>query len=218
MPKVTVSIPRLAVSGGFEKNKEIYVLAFALDMNTANDGSAVSTVSAAYNETLPNIAPELADHAAYKWLLVTASNTFERVSNDQPVSLSGSGILLYPNLDPGSMLALHFCVIECDRKTRQLGDVLGKVLNKKSVKGVLKLLEKGLSQQLVASMMGVLVSEIPGILKANRDDLLLTHNHSGFDFDTYGVSAPAGPTGTCIQDFPIANDRCSLTLRVRVNP
>ena len=44
-----------------------------------------------------------------------------------------------------------------------------------------------------------------------KDDVLLTHSHSGFDFDDYGVYPESRLT-----DFTVANEMVECTLRVRV--
>lgn len=80
---------------GWEINKGIYVLSFTADLNQAQ-GSKVEDVIAAYNETLPTVAPAAVAHAGMKYLLTAVSNIFPRVRPDQPVSLSGGGILLWP--------------------------------------------------------------------------------------------------------------------------
>lgn len=49
---------------------------------------------------------------------------FERIRADQPPSLSGDGIVLYPPADPHGMHALHFAIVESDRGTRRAGKVL----------------------------------------------------------------------------------------------
>ena len=124
MPKVVLSIPKLGVKpGGFEKNKEIYVMSFSADLRAA-DESRLPEVIAAYNETLPNVMPEIANQALLKYVLMAVSNTFQRIRPDQPVSLTGSGILLYPHLDPKGLLANHFVILEDDEGKRRLGKLL----------------------------------------------------------------------------------------------
>lgn len=113
MPKVTVSIPKLGVHpGGIEKNKEIYVIGLAADMRGAENRE--QAFIAAANETLPNIMPDIATLDAMNWVVASVSNVFERIRHDQPPSLSGSGIILYPNLNPKGMLALHLVIVESD--------------------------------------------------------------------------------------------------------
>lgn len=214
MPKVVVSIPELGVTRkGIETEKEIYVIALVADLR--DSGSREQTFTAAYNETLPNIMPELAGMDALNWVLVSVSNTFERIRDDQPLSLSGSGIVLYPNLDPNGMLALHLVIVESDRGRRNLGKVLSGILDSKEIKNVVTLLSAGVSQVLIGQLMNTLISAIPGVLKKNKDDALFSHNHSGFDFDDYGVLPTTG--GPKISNFKIGNDRAYCTLRVRVN-
>lgn len=222
MSKVVLSIPRLGVTyNGLEKNKELYVLSFAVDGNPVADQAAtMKHLIGANNETLPDLAPALSNLAALRWVLVSASNMFERVSMSQPVSLSGSGILLYPNLDPKGLLACHFVVVESESKTRHLGKVLEEVLGDDSVKAAVDVLANaaaaaagGVPGAAAAAVMRALVSVLPKVLQKKRDRIWFTHDHSGFDFDAYGL--PAGSEGS--HDFDLTNDRVELTLRLRVN-
>ena len=50
---------------------------------------------------------------------------------------------------------------------------------------------------------------LPEILKGNKDDVLFSHNHSGFEWDDYGLE------GDKSKDFEVGNDRAYCTLRVR---
>jgi hypothetical protein len=140
------------------------------------------------------------------------SNTFPRIRKDLPLSLSGSGILLYPNLDPKGLLAMHFVVIECDQKTRDLGRTLDGILGSKPVRDVVTRLVAGVTQPLLAGLMSALVEQIPKTLANNEDDLLFAHSHSGFDFDKYGLEP-----GESMRDYAIGNDKVRCKMRVRVN-
>jgi len=208
--KVVLSLPKMGVrGGGWEKNKEIYVLSFVADL-AGGSGKKAGDVVAAYNETLPNLLPAIMKDASLQFVLVSVSNLFKRIRPDQPVSLTGSGVLLYPNLDPKGLLASHFAIVECDEGKRKLGKLLEGILGDDSVKkGVADLIKAGISQTAVAGLMSALVSNIPEFLKKNKDDLLFAHSHSGFDFDNYGC----GPEST-FQEFEIGNDRAHCTLRV----
>lgn len=214
MAKVVISIPKLGVtSKGAEKIKEIYVLGLASDNRKTGTGGQENFPIAAYNETLPNIVPEIMNHSFLKYFVCSVSNIFERITPAQPVSLSGSGIVLYPNLDPGGLLALHFVIIESDQKTRNVGNVLNDLFNDDQVAGLLKKLSQTITQDLIASVFRVIVGQIPVILKKNKDDALFAHSHSGFNFDNYGISSPDGN----FEDFEVGNDRAYCTLRIRVN-
>lgn len=211
MPKVVLSIPRLGVKrGGFEKRKEIYVMSFTSDLNKS-PGARLPDVIAANNETLPNVVPKIQDQALLRFVLMAVSNTFQRIQPDQPVSLSGSGILLYPNLDPKGLLASHFVVVEDDEGKRNLGKMLESLFGNSDVKSLVDVLKKGVTQPAIAALMNAIVSQLPQLLKKNRDDFLFAHSHSGFDFDNYGVD-----TGN-VANFELENDRVFCTLRVRVS-
>jgi len=213
MPKVVVSIPKLGVKAkGTEKGKEIYVLGLAADNSRSDKIRQESFPIAAYNETLPNIAPEIMSHSFLNYFICSASNIFERITPQQPVSLSGSGIILYPNLDPEGLLALHFVIIESDYKTRNLGKVLNDLFTDSEVDSLVKKLSKTVKQEVIASIFNVLAGQIPKILKKNKDDVLFAHSHSGFDFDYYGISSPDKK----FEDFDIGNNRAFCTLRIRV--
>ena len=212
MPKVVVSIPELAVtSRGWEREKEIYVLGLSTDLRGA-DSTRKDAPIAAYNETIANVAPAVQEAAALQWVVAAVSNVFPHVRPDQPVSLSGSGILLYPNLDPMGMLAVHFVVVESDAGKRDVGNILDRLLEDPAVKSLVTALAATVTQPLLAELMNTLIALIPKALKKNRDDILFAHNHSGFDFDDYGI-AP----GSSVQDFRVGNDRVHCVLRVRKN-
>ena len=211
MAEVVLSIPRLGVKqGGWERNKEVYVLSFSSDEN--NQGRMVSNVVAAQNETLPHVWPEVGKVAISRFVHVAASNTFQRIRPDQPVSLSGSGIILYPNLNPGGMLANHFVVLEDDQGQRDLMGLLKSLISDEEVSGVVDQLLMGVSRSLVGGLFRALTSRLPEVL-ANKDDFLFSHSHSGFDFDDYGLP----PGQTVGHDFELENDRVFCTLRLRVN-
>jgi hypothetical protein len=211
MPKVVLSIPRLGVKrAGFEKKKEIYVMSFTSDLNPSPE-ARLPEVIAANNETLPNVVPQAQGKALLQFVLMAVSNSFQRIQPDQPVSLSGSGILLYPNLDPKGLLANHFVVIEGDEGKRNLGKMLSNLFADEEVSGLVDALKTAVTQPAVAALMNALVSGLPQLLKKNKDDFLFAHSHSGFDFDNYGVDNGSKA------DFDLENDRVFCTLRVRVN-
>ena len=211
MAEVVLSIPRLGVKrGGWERDKEVYVLSFSSDEN--HQGHMVSDVVAAQNETLPNVWPEVGKAPLSKFVHIAASNTFQRIRPDQPVSLSGSGIILYPNLNPGGMLANHFVVLEDDQGQRRFMEVLNGLIKDEEVSGIVEKLQEGVSRSLVGGLFSALVSRLPKVL-TNRDDFLFSHSHSGFDFDDYGLP----PGKTVGHDFELENDRVFCTLRLRLN-
>jgi len=212
MPNVVVSIPEIVIRGkSVERKREIYVVGLATD-NRGKDPKRSEVPIAAYNETLGNVAPEAQKAAALQYAVCSVSNIFPRIRKDQRVSLSGSGILIYPNLDPMGMLATHFVVVESDAGARDLGTMLDKILNHDGVKSLVKQLAAGVTQPLLGALMTTLIGQIPAVLKKNRDDLLFAHNHSGFDFDDYGARP-----GEVQSEYPVGNDRAECVVRVRVN-
>jgi hypothetical protein len=144
---------------------------------------------------------------------MSVSNVHERVTPEYEVSLSGSGIILYPPLDPQGFLGATVFVIESDQKTRDIGKLLGDLFQDQKVSGAINALINAAapSNPLVAAVLGAIVEVVPKILAKNKDDVLLVHSHSGFDFDHYGI----GFDGTApSSDFKIGNHRAFATLRV----
>ncbi len=103
-------------------------------------------------------------------------------------------------------------VVESDAGTRDVGNILDRLLEDPAVKSLVAALAATVTQPLLAELMNTLIGLIPKVLKKNRDDVLFAHNHSGFDFDDYGI-AP----GSSVQDFRVGNDRVRCVLRVRKN-
>lgn len=205
--RIAITMPGLGVTAkGWERGKEIYVLGLAADLNPEAKRGVESV--GAVNETLAAIRPDLQNAAALKWMVASVSNVFHRVRPDQPPSLSGSGIVLYPNLDPNGLLALHLSIVESDAGTRRSGRALEGILGhdevKSAVEGMTEAGEPG-----VSLLMRAVTRVIPETLKGNGDDLLFSHSHSGFDWDDYGLE------GRTSRDFELGNDRAYCTLRVR---
>jgi|GEM_PF-3752828 len=222
MSKVVLCIPELGVTkAGFlgESKRELYVLSFTCDLwppdtdNNGNPRPKGNNSISAYNETLPNLEPEAMALGAMRYTYVAVSNLFPRVKKDQPVSLTGSGILLYPNMDPKGMMHSYIAIIESDAKSRDVGKMLETLFADKEVKGVVdKLITAGISNTMYAHLLNAIIGKLPGILKKNKDDLLLAHNHSGFEYDNYGC----GQDRTTA-DFDLKNDRAYAKLRIIVN-
>ncbi len=212
--RVVLCIPELGVrAGGWERNKEIYVISFATDLGAVGNGPKMPDAIAAYNETLVNATPNVMGADMMRYVVVAVSNVFPRVRADQPVSLSGSGIILYPDLDPNGVLASHFVIVESDEGTRNLGKLLDQVSSDQAVTKAVAALIAAASptQPLLAALMNALVSQTPKILKKNKDDLLFAHSHSGFVFDNYGCRP-----GESASSYQLGNDRAFCTLRVLV--
>ena len=133
---------------------------------------------------------------------------FHWVRPDQPPSLSGSGIVLYPNLDPKGFLALHLSIVESDAGARRAGKALEGILGHDEVKGAVEGITEA-SEASVGLLMRTVASVIPEMLKGNKDDVLFSHNHSGFEWDDYGLE------GEPSRNFEVGNDRAYCTLRVR---
>ncbi len=210
--RVFASIPELRVTKkGIEKTKEIYTLCIASDLAGSKDRPPVVGAS---NETLPALAPEV--DAALKFFLVSASNVFHKIRFDQPVSLSGSGILLYPPNDPKGMLALHVVVVESDAGKRSAGKVLAGVAKDKETKSAVDFLAKEFAKgaataATLTTAFAAVVPVIGALVARNKDDILFEHGHSGFDFDEYGAQAGGA-------DSEVGNDRVRMKLRLRTLP
>lgn len=208
MTRIAITIPSLGVTAkGLEKSKEIYVLGLAADLNPETRGEGGECVGA-LNQTLAAIMPNGRSLGGLEWIVASVSNVFHRVRPDQPASLSGSGIVLYPNLDPKGFLAVHLSIVESDAGVRRSGEALERILGHDEVEGAAKNATKA-SETGVALLMRTVTGVIPGVLKDNEDDVLFSHNHSGFEWDDYGLE------GAASRDFVVGNDRAFCTLRVR---
>ena len=204
--RVVISIPELAVTNkGLERDKELYVMSFAMDGRAVCDNAMEQSTDfvGAYNETLRAVVPDAFALASQNCVYVAVSNVFHHVSVEYPVSLSGSGIILYPNIDPGGFVAMHVVVVESDAKTRNLGELMSRITG-----GLLFDVTK---LHVVGSAMNGIISVVAAALKDNGDDILFSHNHSGFDFDYYGL----GPDNA-IKDFKLRNSRVEMALRVQI--
>lgn len=161
------------------------MLSFAIDNNAADKAAVIAQVVGASNETLPAIAPAAAGLAQLQWVFVAASNLFERVTESQDVSLSGSGILLYPNLDPNGLLALHFMVIESQEGARDLGKLLTEVFADKAVKGAVDVFAKVLTGAIAgvpglaaAAVMRAVISVVPKVVPPLGDPIRVNYEYN----------------------------------------
>ncbi len=206
--RIAITIPSLGVTAkGWEKSKEIYVLGLAADLNPEARNGGDECVGA-LNETLAAIVPDRENLGALKWIVASVSNVFHWVRPDQPPSLSGSGIVLYPNLDPQGFLALHLSIVESDAGARRAGEALEGILGHDAVKGAAEGMTVA-AEAGVALLMRAVTGVVREILEGNKDDVLFSHNHSGFEWDDYGLE------GDKSKDFEVGNDRAYCTLRVR---
>ena len=210
--RVYATLPKVHVTEkGWEKNKEIYIISLASDLHgKSNHRPAIVGAS---NEMLTNISPGI--ESAMKFFAVSVSNVFERIRPDQPLSLSGDGIVLYPPADPKGMLSLHFTIVESDQGARNVGKLLEKILGDSSVKTLLSEITKltaasgNIPVTLLTSLFGAVTTIIPVVLKNNKDDIMFSHSHSGVDFNGYGGSHDG-------ESYPVGNDLSGATLKVWV--
>src|SRR5262249_23635437 len=146
----------------------------------------------ASNQTLKDLTPDV--DAAMKVFVVAVSNIFYHIDKDQPVSLSGDGIVLYPPADPNGLLALHVAIVESDKKARNFGAFLKKLFSNPKVKtGMKEIAElvaatRNVPAEMVTGLMGLATTVLGESLASNGDDVLLSHDHSGLDFSSYGGS------------------------------
>ena len=209
MAKLVVSIPELGLSPTADDSRQLYVLAFASDLNIKENKEA--DVIGAGNKNLSAMIPDLANKDAMSFLLASVSNIFPVSRSFPRASLSGSGVMIYPNLDPKGFFALQLFVIESDDNHRRFGEKLKKVLNNKKVKGTVEKLKTAVSNPLVGSLMGAVSDAVPAFFSDSGDDLLLSHAHSGFDFDNYGI-----PYEQRVAEFSFVNKIVAGKLRVRI--
>lgn len=210
MPKLVVSIPKLGLPAKAHDARQLYVLSFASDMNIKQN-SDVEIVGGA-NKDFSSMLPANSDKDTLKFMIASVSNIFPVTKSFPQASLSGSGIMIYPNLDPGGFFALQMFVIESDDNHKRFGTKLEKVLADDGVKDVVGKLKGAITNPLIGSLMGAVSSVVPKLFKDSSDDLLMAHAHSGFDFDNYGL-----PEGEKFHDFPFFSKHAEGLLRVRIN-
>lgn len=208
--RVYATLPEVSVTKkGWERNKEVYIISLASDLHGESNHRPL--VLGAMNETLKDVSPTV--KTAMRFFAVSVSNVFQRIRTDQPLSLSGDGIVLYPPADPEGMLALHFVIVESDRGTRRAGRILEGILGDKTVKTFLSQLTEltlaagNIPAHVLTSLFGAVTKTLPQVIKKNRDDIMFSHSHSGVDFNGYGGS----PDGT---SYPVGNDLARATLKI----
>jgi len=209
--QVYASLPKITVlKGGGESRKEIYVMSFAADLNSRVKKRQPAVGAA--NETIDRLTPE-----GSEFFVLSVSNVFEGIKNRVPLSLSGDGVVLYPPRDPKGMLGLYFAVVESDRGTREVGALLGSIFKLPEVKSTLGAVAKYTAAMLMSAAVppavltaafGAVATALPVVLKANKDDVLMCHSHSGVAFNSYGGASAQGV------DFRVGNDRVDAVLRV----
>ena len=210
MSKLVVSVPKLGLSATADDARQLYILAFASDLNIKENSEA--GIIGGANKDLASMIPPNADKDALKFMLASVSNIFPVTKSFPHASLSGSGIMIYPNLDPGGFFALQMFVIESDDNHKRFGAKLDKILGDEGVKSAADKLKGAITNPLIGSLMGAVSSVVPKLFKDSSDDLLMSHAHSGFDFDNYGLD-----DGKKLQDFPFFSKHVDGVLRVRVN-
>src|SRR5687768_14925273 len=99
MAKLVVSVPKLGLPAKADDARQLYVLSFASDLNIKQNND-VEVIGGA-NKDLSAMFPPKSDQDALKFMLASVSNIFPVTKSFPRASLSGSGIMIYPNLDPG---------------------------------------------------------------------------------------------------------------------
>jgi len=209
MPKLVVSVPKLGLPATADDARQLYILAFASDLNIKENSEA--GIIGGANKDFSSMIPPNADKDALKFMLASVSNIFPVTRSFPQASLSGSGIMIYPNLDPGGFFALQMFVIESDDNHKRFGAKLDKILGDEGVKSATDKLKSAITNPLIGSLMGAVSSVVPKLFKDSSDDLLMSHAHSGFDFDNYGLD-----DGKKLQDFPFFSKHAEGLLRLRV--
>ena len=209
MPKLVVSVPKLGMPATADDARQLYILSFASDLNIKQNNDA--EIIGGSNKDFSAMIPPNSDKDALKFMIASVSNIFPVTKSFPKASLSGSGIMIYPNLDPGGFFALQMFVIESDDNHKRFGAKLEKILSDDGVKGAVDKLKGAVTNPLIGSLMGAVSSVVPKLFKDSSDDLLMSHAHSGFDFDNYGLDE-----GKRVQDFPFASKHAKGVLRLRI--
>ncbi|MCY3964711.1 MAG: hypothetical protein OXG83_06725 [Acidobacteria bacterium] len=191
---VAVSITSLGLtSNKGENTKEVYVLALY------TDGSEAAGARTGYR---PSLGP-VQDLGSFS---LAASPIYRNITVDNPVSLSGSGLVLYPNLNPNGYLMVHVFVIESDDGARSIGNVMQEISGKVLEGDLASTVATGKEAFGVVTQATNLLSLI---LEANRDDALLEHTHAGFHFNGYGTDEGSV--------FEVENEKIGFELSVVVD-
>lgn len=210
MPKLVVSVPKLRLPAKADDARQLYILSFASDLNIKANSDA--EVIGGPNKDFSAMVPPNSDKDALKFLLASVSNIFPVSKSFPHASLGGSGIMIYPNLDPGGFFALQMFVIESDDNHKRFGTKLEKILGDEAVKSTVDKLKGAITNPLISSLMGAVSSVVPKLFKDSSDDLLMSHAHSGFDFDNYGL-----PDDSKMHDFRFRSKHAEGVLRIRIN-
>lgn len=169
--RVSVSITALELtSKEGENEKELYAVALYTDGNSELD----TKTECGEREGL------VLDCGAFT---MAASPIYRNITVENPVSLSGSGIVLYPNRHPNGYLMVHVFVIESDKGAERITDLISKLAQNVASDeiGVLT----GSSLGAIAAAANVVVESVKGFVV--KDDALLDHTHSGFGYNAYGT-------------------------------
>lgn len=209
MSKLVISIPKLCLTPNVDDRK-IYVLAFSSDLNIVKNNE--TEIIGAVNENISDVVSTLASKDAMNFVLASVSNIFPLNEDFRCASLGGSGIMLYPNLDPKGFLGLQLFVIESRSSSRELGKKFEKIFSSEGVKNAVGKLTTSVTPPLVGSLLGAITDVVTIIFKNTNDKVLLAHGHSGFDFDNYGLDEDKN-----MQDFPLKSKKIDATLRFRLN-
>ena len=170
--RVSVSITALASGNAGEKEKEIYAVALY------TDGSEDRTPTECQDRQ-----GLLLNCGAFT---MVASPVYKNITVGSPVSLSGSGIILYPNRAPNGYLMVHVFVIESDKGAERIVELIEKVASGVSGLGEAGSLSAGPTLGAIGAAAHVVLEGVKGFVK---DDALLEHTHSGFDYNAYGTTS-----------------------------
>jgi len=173
--RVSVSITTLASGPGGEREKEIYVVALYTDGNAGRKQHA---------ECEQRQGLLLLDCGAFT---MVASPVYKNITVESAVSLSGSGIILYPNRAPNGHLMVHVFVIESDKGAERIVGLIEEVAKGAFDPGEAGPLSPGSTFGAVGAAAHVVLQ---GVKKwIGQDDALLEHTHSGFDYNGYGTDS-----------------------------
>lgn len=193
--KISVTIPELNVFRKGERIKEIYVAGVIMQEAEWREPRSNPVGALCRHKELPAAGAHESGGAVF------CTEIFHGIRTR--LSLTGSGIMLFPPAEPGEYLSIHFVVAESDAGLRRSGQVLGSVFDEA---GDLASVASGLEP--VRSLGKILAN----VLKRNKDDLLLSHHHSCLQVDGYDLG------GGESRDYRVRNDRVDLVLRTRLGP
>ena len=141
----------------------------------------------------------------FRWVS-SLSVVFKGIKNNEEISLSGDGIILYPNRNPKGALGICFSIVEQDKRQGS---------NLKAAQ-FLENIGESLTNNINVDVSNLLISATESIIRYyKKDDILFTHCHSGFSHNSYGIEG-SETTRTKTQSIELDKERVKVVLKLTI--